>query len=196
VTRLSPEPFPRCHVQQNLWTMRYVSELLSLQLKIYTEFNGHLSCRKIGAKSLRRVCLFANADNQYIVLSKRLTLTDVQSSASAVAGSVATGTSHLRSPYQYASAENMLHSSRAPLASADWSTEDFPASDMRFPRAFAPSYPAMVPTSARCVAPLTRGGLSPKTIHYSCNQPLNGSSNSAMNAIPSTPAIARCSNFD
>ncbi len=60
-----------CPVAQSIWCMQNAADLLDLQFKIFTVFNGQLSARKVGAKSAKRVHIFANSDNQYVVLSKR-----------------------------------------------------------------------------------------------------------------------------
>lgn len=194
--RLSPDPFPSCPLQQNLWTMRHVSELLGIQLKVYTEFDGFLSCRKVGTKSVRRVCLFANPDNQYIVLSKTFSPSDELSSTSASFQIEPTGSGSPKSPFEFTGCDDKLAGSRAPLASAEWSAGDCHAPEIRFTRSYAPSYPTPVPQCALCVAPWARTGLSPKTIDYGCHQTPNSSCNSATNAHPSVPAIARSANLD
>lgn len=195
-TRLPLDVYPSCTVLQNLWTMRHVSELLGLQLKVYTEFNGLLSSRKFGSKSVRRVFLFANPDNQYIVLSKTFSVTDVPSPSSVAAETEATGTGSPKSPYECAGSEDRLDGSRAPLASADWSTGESPAAEVRFTRSYAPSYPTPVPHRPIYVAPWVRAGLSPKTNGFGSYLAPHGQFNSATNATPSNPAMSRSEDHD
>lgn len=68
--RLTPPPYPSCPVLRNLWHMRVVADLLGLQIKLFTEFGGVLSSRKVGAKSHLRVYLLVDLDDQYILLDK------------------------------------------------------------------------------------------------------------------------------
>lgn len=71
LSALGSLPHASCPVAQSILCMRNAADLLDLQFKIFTIFNGQLSARKVGAKAARRVHLFANSDNQYVVLSKR-----------------------------------------------------------------------------------------------------------------------------
>lgn len=73
LSRLSAMDAPTafaCPVTQTLLCMRRLADLLGIQIKIFTIFNGQLSARKIGAKRAKRVHVYANADNEYAVLSR------------------------------------------------------------------------------------------------------------------------------
>lgn len=120
--RLTPPPYPACPVLRNLWYMRVIADLLGVQIKLFTEFNGVLSSRKVGAKSDLRIYVFADSDNQYILLEKRCKKRGQDSPDSSAVSCVASDADQATFSPDSSSSDVPFDSSssQAPLASAEW----------------------------------------------------------------------------
>ena len=118
--RATLSPPPVCLIYRSLWDMRVISDLLGAQVKVFTEFNGFLSSRKIGAKSPFRVHLFANSDNQYVLLGKTVSQQVSPSGQQSPPVTVPSCLEHPSLLYDCQCAGNSFDASTALPASAEW----------------------------------------------------------------------------